>query len=180
MDRLDGEKIRVLAQNLGLARLPDEPLKQYRHRIQKAGILPTRGRLKEQNYLKARYDVLTTMEGASHPEDALALSSMVYGWGYAAERERINVAGGKDMGWKLQALDNAWVNMRPWVDPCRSQYRVLIASIAAGSYRPFPDQRSWRMAGRPYLPRLLWCIAAGICPISENRCRYWSRIVECG
>ena len=35
MDRLDGEKIRVLAQNLGLARLPDEPLKQYRHRIQK-------------------------------------------------------------------------------------------------------------------------------------------------
>ena len=57
MDRLDGEEIRVLATNLDLARRPEEPIKAYLTRIQKAGYY-RRARVKEQNFLRARQDVL--------------------------------------------------------------------------------------------------------------------------
>ena len=61
---------------------------------------------------------------------------MVYGWGYGAERERVNLAGGKDMGWKLQALENAWLPMSKWIRVCETQYAALEAAMENGRLPP--------------------------------------------
>ena len=136
MDNLDGEEIRVLASKLDLARREGEPIKAYRRRIQKAGVLPTRSRLKQQQFLMARHEVQRSLDEMGFGDDKLALTSLVYGWGYSKEIDRIRLEGGKDAGWKLHALTNSWLAMSARIEPCSRQYAALTTSIQAGIVPP--------------------------------------------
>ena len=125
-DRLDGEQVRALAQSLDLARRPDEAEQDYRTRIQKAGVLPTRSRLSEALFLQARQEVLASASALSNPEDELPLQSLLYGWGYQRERSRAEREGPSTRAWKLTALDNNWLTLRGRLETCRAQYDALV------------------------------------------------------
>ncbi|MEO0602688.1 MAG: hypothetical protein AAF211_14695, partial [Myxococcota bacterium] len=116
-DRLSGEEVRALAQSLDLARLEDE--KEYRVRIQKAGVLPTPSRVKEAFFLQARQDALLSLP-EERADDAVALQSLLYGWNYTAERNRQ-----RKTDWKLKTLDNSWRHMTGLTPICRVQYGDL-------------------------------------------------------
>lgn len=129
LDRLDGEGIRSLAESLGLARGPEESIEDYRLRIQKAGVLPTPARVKEALFLQARQEVLAGIERSRHPDDALALSSLLYGWGFEAERRRVAREGVSTRAWKSRALDNSWVHLEPLIDRCIAQHHELVRAL---------------------------------------------------
>jgi len=135
-DRLDGEQVRALAQSLDLAQRPDEADTDYRTRIQKAGVLPTRQRVPEALFLQARTELLAGE--LAHPEDSLPLRSLLYGWGYAAERTRVAREGPRTRAWKEHALDNNWLTLRRRVDVCRPQHEALAQALSRAE-APAPD-----------------------------------------
>jgi len=132
LDRLNGEQVRALADRYGLSRQPDESEPAYRLRIQKEGILPTPGRVDEGLFLQARQEVLSGLALDGHPEDALALSSLLYGWGFDAERARVNREGGSARGWKLRALDHNYLDLVDRLDSCEAQHRALVINLRSG------------------------------------------------
>lgn len=124
-DRLDADQVAGLAADLGLARLEEESWKEYRERINKAGVLPTRPRLREALFLKARREVLLGLENSEYSDDALALESMLYGWGHANELTRVARAGGRDQARKERALRNSYVHLTGLMSKCKPQYESL-------------------------------------------------------
>ena len=118
-DRLDGQQVRVLAHSLGLARRPDESEADYRLRIQRAGVLPTRRRVEEGLFLQSRQEVVAILKD---PDERLHLSSLLYGWGYGAERRRVEPA-------KVARLDRSWGVLRERIEPCRDQYDALSEAL---------------------------------------------------
>lgn len=129
-DRLSSTQVAALAEAVGLARRPDESEPAYRARIQKEGILPTPRRVDEAFFLQARHEVHGRIEDSAHPEDALALSSLLYGWGFGAERDRAAKESASVRGWKLRGLDNAWLSLSEQVEPCAAQHRQLAKALA--------------------------------------------------
>jgi hypothetical protein len=125
-----------LAAALGLAQHPGEAPDVYRRRIQKEGILATPGRVEEAFFLQARQEVLVRLAESSHPEDALALSSLLYGRGFATEREQAEREGGSSLGWKTRALDNSWGHVADLIGPCEGQYARLVTGIEQGALPP--------------------------------------------
>ncbi len=129
-DRLDGEQVQSLTRSLDLARRPEESEEDYRTRIQKAGVLPTRSRVSEALFLQARQEVLASVDSLDHPEDELALQSLLYGWGYQGERTRAQREGPSTRAWKLAALDNNWLTLRGRLETCRAQHEALAKAFS--------------------------------------------------
>ena len=132
-DHLNSEQIRVLAESLDLAKRPGEGEKAYRTRIQELGVLPTSRRVQEGFFLQARQEVLSGLALQGHPEDALALRSLLYGWGFAAERGRVEREIATQRVWKRRALDNSWVTLGGMMEGCADQHGRLAAAWRGGS-----------------------------------------------
>lgn len=130
-DRLDGDQVRALAASLDLARRADESEPDYRVRIQRAGVLPTQGRLDEVLFLQARHEVLTGLAGERHPGDELALRSLLFGWGFANERQQAASEGPKGRAVKERALDNSWRHLAGLMPDCRAGYERLAEAYRA-------------------------------------------------
>ncbi len=130
-DPLDGEEVRALASSLGLDRGEDESAKDYRTRIQEAGVLPTKTRMDEVLFLQSRQEVVAGLHSGRHPEDAVALQSLLYGWNYGAEGTRVAREGASARAWKQRALDNNWRTLRERIQPCRFQYGALADALDA-------------------------------------------------
>jgi len=135
-DGLNAEQVRVLAESLGMARRADESPTEYRTRIQKMGILPTPSRIEEGFFLQARQEVLSGLALGGHPEDALPLRSLLYGWGFDAERRRVQGESAAGRAWKLEALDDSWRHLHDLMDPCSRQYEVLAADLRQATVPP--------------------------------------------
>lgn len=131
-DKLEPDRVASLAEALELARRPDEDEKAYRTRIQKAGVLPTRGRVREALFLQARRDVLSEIGDARHLEDELSLSSLLYGWGHGRELGRVRRRGGREQARRTRALANSFVELERVVPECRVQYDALIQAVERG------------------------------------------------
>ncbi|MBW1880307.1 MAG: transglycosylase domain-containing protein, partial [Deltaproteobacteria bacterium] len=128
-DPLNSEQIRVMAGALDMARRPEESPTGYRTRVQTMGVLPTTRRIEEGFFFQARQEVGTGLALQGHPEDALPLRSLLYGWGFDAERSRVLRVEPSDRAWKTRALDNNWLTLRERVAPCASQYDQLEAAF---------------------------------------------------
>ncbi len=124
-DRLDGDEVRQLAGQLDLAPRPGESTEAYQTRIQRLGVLPTRARVEEGLFLQSRREVLAGIESGRHPEDEVALQSLLFGWGFATERNR---AGSS----RAAALANDFQSLRERRDSCRFQAEALERAIEAG------------------------------------------------
>lgn len=122
-DRLGTAEAVDLAGRLGLLRDEGEAEEAYRLRIQKAGVLPTPTRLQEGFYLRARHEVVDN--GLPYPEDAVALTSLPYGWGFDAERRR---AGGTSGAY----LDRAWRTVDARATRCAAAVAQLHALWSVG------------------------------------------------
>ena len=83
-DRLNPEQFRQLAELVGFA--GPEGLREARAT---EAITSSPERYPEYAFTLAREDVLSGLAFAQHPEDALALRSLQYGHGFAAERARV-------------------------------------------------------------------------------------------
>ncbi|TVQ91794.1 MAG: hypothetical protein EA397_09370 [Deltaproteobacteria bacterium] len=132
-DRLDGAQVAELARTLDLARRADESEEDYRTRIQKAGVLPTRSRLRESMFLKARREVLSEIDRLGHPEDALSVASLLYGWGHAAELRRVTREPAAIRNRKSRSLSNSFLHLESLIEPCRAQYDALVDALDAGT-----------------------------------------------
>jgi membrane peptidoglycan carboxypeptidase len=135
VDKLEPQAFKALARTLDLARRPDESEKDYARRIQELGVLPTPSRRVESDFHRTRSALL---QGGHliHPEDALALQSMYYGWGFDGERDRVQRAGGRSRGTKLEALTNRWTHLRDRLATCQAQHLVLERAWKRGDLPP--------------------------------------------
>jgi len=132
-DKLDPDRVKALAKALDLARRPGEGIKEYRTRIQKAGVLPTRSRVPEALFLMARRDVMTQVASSPHPEDELALSSLVYGWGHAGELAKVQASGGRARATRERALSNSYRHLDALSSSCETQHQALVQAVQYGS-----------------------------------------------
>ena len=127
-DRLDHQATASLAESVGLARGPDETPEAYRSRIQKAGVLPLPSRRREATFLRSRAEVLAALP-ESRADDASAVRSMLYGFGFDAERRRTQ-------GWKAEVLDRSWLATEARLQVCLDTYRVASELLEAGILPP--------------------------------------------
>lgn len=125
VDGLSTERLAELAAAFDLARREGESEDDYRLRIQRAGVLPTPARVQEALYLDARREVLASLPRSAHPDDAVALRSLLYGWGFEAEARRARP--------EHQALlEHAWTRLEPLHRACGPQHAALEAAFARG------------------------------------------------
>ncbi|MFK7931110.1 MAG: hypothetical protein AB8H79_23195, partial [Myxococcota bacterium] len=137
-DKLDPDRVKALAEALDLARRSGEGAKDYRTRIQKAGVLPTRSRVPEALFLMARRDVMTQISTSAHPEDELALSSLVYGWGHDGELAKVQASGGRTRATRARALSNSYRHLDALASSCEAQHKAMVRAVEYGS-APLPS-----------------------------------------
>ncbi|MBN2800082.1 MAG: transglycosylase domain-containing protein [Deltaproteobacteria bacterium] len=125
-DHLSGEEVRALATSLDLARRPEEDLKAYQQRIQRAGVLPVPRRVEEAWYLKARHAVRGSLARPEDRRERLALDSLLFGWGFEAERRRNRDPRAQ------AALGESWLALQPRIGACETQARTLEAGVKGG------------------------------------------------
>lgn len=139
LDRLDHQETALLAEQLGLARLANESEDDYRLRIQRAGVLPTPSRIGEALFLQARREVLASLTRSAHPEDQAGLASLLYGWGFDAERRRASEA------WKLAALDWSWPTVQALGERCVAERALLFHATRVGELPPASEIAALRV-----------------------------------
>jgi penicillin-binding protein 1A len=132
IDKLTDDQLAVLAASVDMAQRPDESIEDYRKRVQELGILPTPDRVDEGLFLQARREVLGGLGSTAHPEDEVALESLLYGWGFAAERNRAAREPASTRAWKMRALTNDWRTLRDRLSTCRFQHAALSDALDAG------------------------------------------------
>ena len=124
-DRLTQEELGDLAAKTGLARTADETAEAYRARIQEAGVLPLPSRAREATFLRARAEVVAAMPDDQRDE-AMRLQSMLFGFGFEAERRR--VAGAEQRA----ILDRSWLATEARATSCRQAVQAAIALVEVG------------------------------------------------
>jgi penicillin-binding protein 1A len=132
LDRLDLAATTALVEQFGLARAADEDASDYALRIQRAGVLPSPSRVHEALFLEARHEVLASLPRSAHPGDAVALMSLLYGWGFEGERRN----AGED--WQQAALDWSWPVVKDLGARCVEQRRLLDEALNRGEV-PAPE-----------------------------------------
>ena len=132
-DRLGDRETAELAAKFGLAKRADETDDAYRLRIQQAGVLPTPRRVDEALFLQSRHEVATNLVDQGHPEDRLALETMLYGWGFESERAKV----GGDAA-RQASLDRSWLVLGRRADVCASQYAALASALPKNAL-PLPE-----------------------------------------
>jgi penicillin-binding protein 1A len=127
LDGIDDPRLAALASATDLARRPAEDDAAYRERLMSVGVLPSRDRLEEAAFNRAKRNVLAALPRGPHPEDAVPLRTVGYGWGYDAERKRV-----RGDATKLRALDADWRRTEGRIDGCVAQHGALVSAMARG------------------------------------------------
>ncbi|MBT3224098.1 MAG: hypothetical protein HN348_33940, partial [Proteobacteria bacterium] len=139
LDRLDGEQMQLLASELGLGPEEAETEEAYRDRMMEEGIALPKARIKESSFFRARHSLRERVETWSHPEDALAVDSLLYGWGFKQERQRTEKEKAEAREWKNRVLDHSWAAKETKLEQCEEQYRRLSDAILERSL-PSPEE----------------------------------------
>ncbi len=132
-DRLNPEQLRQLAELTGFGGAEGAALAR-----EKEAIKSSPERFPEYAFTLAREDVLSGLAFSAHPEDALALRSLQYGRGFAAERARVlGTAGSKERSERLAALGANLVGLEELAAGCASGVQlyqdVLTGTLACGA-----------------------------------------------
>lgn len=130
VDRLDDVQLAELAAQVDLVQRPGETHEAFRTRVQQLGILSTAGRLPEAHFLQARREVLGSSAALAHPGDALAVASMLYGWGFDEERAR------STDGSRIAALSRSYLGLSARRQTCGEAYRRLADAWSSGGPVP--------------------------------------------
>jgi penicillin-binding protein 1A len=126
VDRLDDAQLAEVAQAVDLAQRGGESPAAYALRMQQSGVLALPTRVEEAWFLQARREVLAALPRGGHAGDAAALASMLFGFGFDAERAKQTDAA------RLAALDAAWRPTWALRESCGAQYDVLAMGWARG------------------------------------------------
>jgi len=124
-DRLERRELHALAQELDLAQRPEETADDYKTRMQEAGVMSTPARVAESLYLKTRHEVIARLEERGEPDQARALRSLYYGWGFAQRLRRAK-------GVEREALGASWLAVEPLIEPCAAQAQQLQRALRRG------------------------------------------------
>jgi len=117
-DRLQSAELSQIAERVDMAPREDEDQEAYEARIRSMGLLPTRSRLDEVSFLKARNSVAQQLGAMGFEEDLAPLLSVYYGWGFGAQRRKAADPSRYDRTWKA-VLDDART--------CESQWNAAAA-----------------------------------------------------
>jgi penicillin-binding protein 1A len=136
LDRLDGPRMKLFSEELGLAPLEGEAQEAFTARMLKEGITLSASRSEEASFFKARHALRSSVDTWSHPKDLLAVDSLLYGWGFEAEWERAEQESSDDREWKHRVLDHSWKAKWAKLERCETQHRALAAALER---REVPD-----------------------------------------
>ena len=123
LDELGDDRLAAIAAATDLAMRPSEDRKAYRARLMDAGILGTPDRVDEALFNRSKRDLLAQLPQTAHPEDEVALKTLNYGWGYAAERKRVGATA-------KRALEADWRRVDGRIDRCVEQHGALVSAFA--------------------------------------------------
>jgi membrane peptidoglycan carboxypeptidase len=131
LDKLSDDELKRVAQDVGLARGSSETPEAYAARIQKLGVLPTKGRLTEAQFLAARTEVVQQLEAEGQADEAFELRTMQYGWGFDKQTG--------DSSDRKRALQDAWTYLKPLMDRCEAEFDSLDKALSRGGAASAPD-----------------------------------------
>ena len=135
-DHLSITQLDGLAKMLDLAPRAIESEGAYRRRMQELGVLQSRRRLAEVQFLKGRTAFLQTVEDWRYPEDKVSVQSILYGWGFESERRRWQSKPAYKRLAPEEALRHAWVPLKNQLALCREQFDALRGAVMAGQSPP--------------------------------------------
>jgi membrane peptidoglycan carboxypeptidase len=120
LDRVDDAGLERLANDVDLWPRAGESPDAFRVRMRDEAVLQSSPeRFVEFAFTRARSDVVAELPRSRHPEDALAVRSLLYGYGFSAERARIartQVSAEREA--RLIALENSFVSLEEHAAAC--------------------------------------------------------------
>lgn len=148
VDRLDDAQLGRLAAQVDLLPREGEAPEAFAVRMRdEAVIRSSPERFAELAFTRARTDVLATLGSSRHPEDALAVRSLLYGQGVAAERARVQrTATSAERASRLVALENNLVGLEETAAAC------LAGPLAALSWDPVSQALACGRAPAGFVP----------------------------
>ena len=120
VDRLDDTQLMRLAEQVDLTPRPAETAADYAVRMRdEAVIRSSLERFEELAFTRARADVVSQLGTSRHPEDALAVRSLMYGFGASAEEARVaRTASSAEQGARRVALENTLLSLEERAAAC--------------------------------------------------------------
>ncbi|MSQ03375.1 MAG: hypothetical protein EXR71_16030 [Myxococcales bacterium] len=148
VDRLDDAQLRRLAAEADLLPREGEAPEGFAVRMRdEVAIRSSPERYAEFAFTRARTDVLATLASSRHPEDALAVRSLMYGHGVAAERARVQrTAASAERTSRLVALENNMVGLEETAAAC------LAGPLAALAWDPLSQALACGRAPAGFVP----------------------------
>ncbi len=132
VDRLDSRQLERIAQMVDLAPRAGETPEAFAVRMRdEAVIRASAADLESYAFTRARADVIAGLGAGAHPEDALALRSLLHGSGVAAELARVErTARSAERDARLAALNNNFLSLEA------SARRCLASPVASLTWDP--------------------------------------------
>jgi membrane peptidoglycan carboxypeptidase len=142
VDRLEDRELFTLAQSLDLAPRGGEAPGDYAARMRdEAVIRSSPERFGEIAFTQARRDVLAGLSAGGHREDAVAVRSLLHGYGVAAEVARVRrTSSSSEREARLAALENNFLALETRADAC------LASPLSSLSWEPVSQALA---CGRP-------------------------------
>ncbi len=132
VDRVDDDTLRRLAREVDLWPRDGETPADFGVRMRdEAALRSSPERFSEYAFIRARADVIAQLASSRHPEDALAVRSLLYGYGASAERARVErTQGSAERESRLIALENTFLSLEERASAC------LVGPLSALQWEP--------------------------------------------
>lgn len=132
VDRVDDESLRRLAREVDLWPREGESPADFGVRMRdEAALRSSPERFSEYAFTRARADVIAQLASSRHPEDALAVRSLLYGYGASAERARVErTQASAEREARLIALENTFLSLEERASAC------LVGPLSALQWEP--------------------------------------------
>jgi membrane peptidoglycan carboxypeptidase len=88
-DQLNAEQFRQIAEQVGLSRAADESIRAFATRVQKAGVVATRGKVRAGVFDQVREEALVDLSFSGRQRESDVLRSLHYGLGFDAEEDKL-------------------------------------------------------------------------------------------
>ncbi len=152
VDRVDDDTLRGLARDADLWPREGEAPVAFGERMRdEASLRSSAERFPEVAFTRARADVVAALARSRHPEDALAVRSLLHGYGASAERARVaKTQASAEREARLVALENSFLSLEERAAACRAaplsslQWDPLTQALACGrapaGFEPLPPE----------------------------------------
>lgn len=152
LDRVDDDTLRALAREADLWQREGETVAAFGVRMRdEESLKSSRERFPEYAFTRAQADVIGQLGTSRHPEDALAVRSLLHGYGVSAERARVSrTQASAERESRLIALENNFLSLEERASACLTTAladlywepisQVLACGRAPAGFEPLPPE----------------------------------------